>query len=289
MIIGVDLGGTNIRAGLEHEGSIIRQESRLLVDKDSLSSTLQQLIELIKPLFNEEITGIGVGVPSVVDVEKGIVYDVVNIPSWKKVALKDILEKEFGVPVFVNNDVNCFTLGEFHFGIGQSFSSLVGITLGTGLGSGIIVNGELHAGHNCGAGEIGMLPYLDSNFEHYTSGRFFELLHGISARKAYEAALAGDRTALSQWAEFGTHLGQVVKAILYTYDPQAIVLGGSITKAYPFFKYAMLEAIQDFAYPESIRNLNVLQTQNDNIALLGAAALAHAQLRKRVASVSTFE
>lgn len=277
MNIGVDLGGTKIKAGVEMNGSVIKQDTILLQDKDSLSSTLQQLIDLIKPLMAYSVNSIGIGVPSVVDTEKGIVYDVTNIPSWKKVDLKDILQEEFNVPVFVNNDVNCFTLGESRFGVAQGFSSVVGVTTGTGLGSGIIINKQLYVGNNCGAGEIGLLPYLDKNIEYYASNNFFEAIHGITALEANQAAVAGDEASIALWAQFGTHLGVAIKTIMYTYDPEAIVLGGSLSKAYSFFEEGMYNALQDFSFPESLKRLKIFQSTNENIALLGAAALIPSQ------------
>lgn len=282
MKIGVDLGGTKVKAGVESNGSIIQQSTIMLQQKESLSSTLAQLIDLIKPLTQYPVSSIGIGVPSVVDVERGIVYNVTNIPSWEKVELKYILEEEFNLPVSVNNDVNCFTLGEHLFGMAKDYNSVVGMTIGTGLGSGIIIDNQLYTGNNCGAGEIGLLPYREHNFEYYAGSNFFDSIHGISALEANRAALAGDKKALSLWAEFGVHLGFAIKAVMYVYDPEAIVLGGSIAKAYPLFKAGMLEALDDFAFPESLKRLKIFQSQNDNIALLGAAALVSQDLKVKV-------
>ena len=211
--------------------------------------------------------------PSVVDVNKGIVYNVLNIPSWEEVALRDIVEKEFNLPVSVNNDVNCFILGEHRFGLARKFRSVIGMAIGTGLGSGIIIDNHLYAGKNCGAGEIGMLPYKDSVLENYVCNRFFEDSLGIDAFEAHDAALKGSPKAIEVWEEFGVHLAAVIKAIMYTYDPEAIVMGGSIAKANRFFQDSMLESMQDFAYPESLKKLTLLLSENENIALLGAAAL----------------
>ena len=273
MNIGVDIGGTNLRAGIEVGGMITRQHQVLLKNKESLSSTLLQLMDLIRPLTKYPVKGIGIGVPSVVNVDKGIVYNVMNIPSWEEVALKDIMQNEFNLPVSINNDVNCFILGEHRFGLAQKYKSVIGMTIGTGLGSGIIIDNHLYAGNNCGAGEIGMLPYRDSILENYVSNRFFEDNLGINAFDAHKAAIDGKSNALETWKEFGVHLGAVIKALMYTYDPEAIVLGGSITKANQFFKPSMLESLRDFAYPESIRRLTLLLSEDDNIALLGASAL----------------
>lgn len=273
MNIGVDIGGTNLRAGIEVGGMITRQHQVLLKNKDSLSSTLVQLMDLIRPFTKYPVKGIGIGVPSVVNVDKGIVYNVMNIPSWEEVALKDIMQNEFNLPVSINNDVNCFILGEHRFGLAKKYKSVIGMTIGTGLGSGIIIDNHLYAGNNCGAGEIGMLPYRDSILENYVSNRFFEDNLGINAFDAHKAAIDGNFEALELWKEFGVHLGAVIKALMYTYDPEAIVLGGSITKANQFFKPSMLESLKDFAYPESIRRLTLLLSEDDNIALLGASAL----------------
>ncbi|MCE7043646.1 ROK family protein [Dyadobacter sp. CY312] len=273
MNIGVDIGGTNIRAGIELGGAITRQNKVLLENKESLSSTLSQLMDVIRPLTKYPVKGIGIGVPSVVNVDEGIVYNVMNIPSWEEVALRDIVEREFNLPVFINNDVNCFILGEHRFGLAQKYKSVVGMAIGTGLGSGIIIDNNLYSGNNCGAGEIGMLPYKDSILEDYVCNRFFEESLQMDAYAAHRLALQGNTTALAAWEEFGVHLGAVVKTIMYTYDPEAIVFGGSITKASGLFTKSMLASLKDFAYPRSISNLTLLLSENENIALLGAAAL----------------
>lgn len=275
MNIGIDLGGTKIKVGIERQGEIIHQKKAFLKEKDSFDSTIEQVFQLISPLAQERVGGIGIGVPSVVDVENGIVYNVTNIPSWKKVALKSILEKEFNLPVFVNNDVNCYTLGEHRFGLAKGFDTVVGMSIGTGLGSGIIIKNKLYAGNNCGAGEIGLLPYKDKNIEYYASGNFFEAFHQTTAVEAYHAARRGEENALKQWREFGYHFGAAVQVVLYAYDPQVIIIGGSVSQAFEYFKDSMYESFNDFIYPESILRLKIFISENENIALLGAAALVN--------------
>ena len=187
--------------------------------------------------------------------------------------LRDILEEEFGVAVRVNNDVNCFALGEHRFGLLKGYRNAVGMTSGTGLGSGIIINNELFEGSNCGAGEIGLLNYRDQNIEYFASGNFFEAFHGVTAMHAHELAVAGDAKALEWWSEFGRHMGEAIKTVVYAYDPQAIVIGGSLSKAFGFFQAAMFESLKEFTFPESIKRLKIMQSSNENITLLGAAAL----------------
>lgn len=272
-LIGIDLGGTNVRVARILENKIETINSEPISNTENAELLIEQIKTMISSLMNSDVSAIGIGVPSVVDVEKGIVYNVQNIPSWKEVPLKDILENEFYKPVFINNDANCFVLGEKYFGGAKNCKSVVGLILGTGFGSGLIFNNSLYSGKNCGAGEVGMLPYRDSIFEHYCSGQFFEIHKNMSGKKVYSKAKAGDTTALGIYKEFGTHLGNAIKAIMYAYDPKMIILGGSISNAYSFFKKSMNRALEDFAYPNSIRNLKIKPSELEHVAVLGAAAL----------------
>jgi glucokinase len=273
MIIGVDLGGTKVRAGVAFRGKIEKQKQQLFKSLGSQSETLGQLIDLIRSLMHSDIEGIGLGVPSVVDVDRGIVFNVVNIPSWVRVPLKDILEEEFNVPVAVNNDVNCFALGEHRFGLVKGMKNVVGMTVGTGLGCGLIINHQLFHGTNCGAGEVGLIGYQDQTIEHYASGNFFPTHYGISAADAHDLALSGDAKALGWWKAFGLHMGHAIKTVIYAYDPEAIVIGGSVSKAFGFFETSMLASLKNFTFPESVKKLKILRSVNENITLLGAAAL----------------
>ncbi|SEN14202.1 glucokinase [bacterium A37T11] len=275
MTIGVDIGGTNIRGGLIANGNIIKETRIKLKNKDSLNGTLGQLMEVLAPLITPEVAGIGIGVPSVVDVDEGIVYDVANIPAWKRVELKKFLEEHFGIPVFVNNDVNCFVMGEHTYGEAKGLGSLVGVTLGTGMGAGIIFNHQLCNGFNCGAGEVGLIPYLDKTLEAYVGSLFFTTQYNKSAEEIWLDALQDEKEALMVWEEFGKHIAQAVKILLYAYDPEAIVLGGSIAKGFSFFEKSMWQCLQDFEYPNSLKRLKILVSKQESIALLGAASLAN--------------
>ncbi len=272
-LIGIDLGATNVRVAHVEDGEVREISTEAVKNTSSADDLVEQIKQMICQIITPKIEAIGIGVPSVVDVEKGIVYDVQNIPSWKKVPLKDILEKEFKIPVWVNNDANCFVLGEKHFGKAKEYNSVAGLILGTGFASGLIFNDKLYSGPNCGAGEVGMLPYKESIFEHYCSGQFFEIHKNMTGLEAFHLAQIGDENALSIYKEFGTHLGNAIKAVLYAYDPEFIILGGSVKDAYPFFKDAMYEAMADFAYPNSLKSLTISISELEQVAVLGAAAL----------------
>ena len=273
MKIGVDLGGTNIRCGLIDNDRVVTKLSEPCLSDRSENEVLEQLERLISQLINPSVKGIGIGVPSVVDMQNGIVYNVTNIPSWKEVHLKDILEKKFNLPVCVNNDSNCFALGEHAGGVGKPFRNMLGVTLGTGVGAGVIINNELYSGSNTGAGEIGCLPYLERNYEYYCGSAFFVKFHGTTGKEAARLANAGDARALKIWEEFGFHIGMLVQAILYAFDPEAIVFGGSISKAYSLFSVAMKIAMSGFDYPETLKKIQILISDQEDISLLGAAAL----------------
>jgi glucokinase len=272
-VIGVDLGGTNVRAGKVVGQEITGHRARAITGRGSQEVVLQEIRETIAAVFDRGVAGIGIGVPSLVDVDKGIVYTVENIPSWQEVPLKDILERSFHVPVYVNNDANCFALGELYFGAGRGFRDLVGLVLGTGLGAGIVINGKLYCGRNCGAGEIGTIPFREHTVEYYCSGQFFQNQYGIDGGTLYEQASQGDAAALEKFAVFGDNLGQAVMIALYAYDPEIIILGSSASKAWPFFEDALRQRLKDFAWQHALARVIIQPSQTAEIAVLGAAAL----------------
>jgi glucokinase len=272
-IVGVDLGGTNIRAGKILDGKIVHLSRLPTPSGGTVEEVLNQLYDAIDECVDSFTQSIGVGVPSVVDVERGIVYDVMNIPSWKEVPLKELLEKRYGVAVFVNNDANCFAVGEKYFGKAKSYKNIVGVTLGTGLGCGLIFNGKLYEGSNCGAGEFGNVPYLAHNVEYYCSGQFFSDEKKVNAVEIYHLAQKEDKLAMALFAEYGFHLGQSLKSIIYAYDPEIVMLGGSVARSFEFFREAMYLAMQDFAFSNVLANMRIELSELDNSAIFGAAAL----------------
>lgn len=272
-LIGVDLGGTNIRAGKIVHEKIVHLEKLPTPSKGSVEEVMDQIYAVIDGCFDSGTASIGVGVPSVVDVDKGIVYDVTNILSWKVVPLKDLLEQRYKVPVCVNNDANCFAVGEKYFGKAKESKNIVGVTLGTGLGCGLIFNGKLYEGSNCGAGEFGNVPYLAHNVEYYCSGQFFTDEKKVKAVEIFQLAQKGDSAALQLFAEYGTHLGEAIKSILYAYDPDVVILGGSVSQAYNFFKDSMYQTLQNFAFSNVLAHLRIEVSDLENSAIFGAAAL----------------
>lgn len=273
--IGIDLGATNIRVGLVEDGKLTSIKNRKLPSDKSVMSVLNVMTEMITEVDNGA-RDIGIGVPSVVDSEEGIVYDVQNIPGWEKVHLKDLLEEKTGKTVFLNNDANCFALGEWMFGDGQGKQNMIGLILGSGFAGGIIIDGKIYEGRNCGAGEFGMIPYKQSILEHYCSGQFFSRLVGVRGEEIYEKAMNNDPASKKLFYEFGGHVAEAIKIVLYTYDPESIILGGSVSQAFSLFREGFEHELTSFGYPNSLKNVEITVSKTEHISVLGAAALCTA-------------
>jgi len=270
-IIGIDMGGTNVRAGIVQQGSVCAITSKRLHAHGTADEVLQEVFELTDQLFDPAVKAIGIGFPGLAT--NGVAYDVYNIPSWKKVDLQQLMQQRYGVPVLINNDANCFTLGEFYFGEGQGADDMIGLTIGTGLGAGIIINKKIHAGKTGGAGEFGMISYLDKFYEYYACGQFFSNVYGMDGELVFKLATEGDTNALKMYSEMGHHLGNAIKMMLYALDIDLIVLGGSVRHAYPFFSAAMCEQINSTEFKRAAASLQIKISSLENSGILGAAAL----------------
>ncbi|HXB44755.1 MAG TPA: ROK family protein [Puia sp.] len=272
-IIGIDLGATNIRGGLVKGTELSKINAKRINSAGSVDEVMADVFAIIESLIENDVSAIGIGVPSVVDVAQGIVYDVQYIPSWKEVHLKKTIEDRYQIPVLVNNDANCFALGEYYFGKGRGTDNMIGLTIGTGLGAGIIINQRLFTGPNCGAGEFGMVDYLDHCYEYYGSGQFFQNVYNTDGQEVFEKANAGDSEARRWYAEMGTHLGNAIKMIMYTYDASLIIFGGSVRFAYHHFRETMWQRINTFAFRKSLEKLRIELSDLENSGILGAAGL----------------
>ncbi len=272
-LIGVDLGGTKITAALIADGQIVKTHTcQTPFDREQMV-VVQAVCEAISNVYCGGIQGIGIGIPGLVDLENGLVLDVVNIPSWKVVPLKQLLEERFDTLVWVNNDANCFAIGEKYFGKGQPYQNFVGITIGTGLGAGIVINNRLYSGRYCGAGEFGSIYYKEKKIEAYASGQFFRD-QNLSGANMSVRARAGDDHALFLFNELGKHIGRAIANILFSLAPEAIILGGSVSQSYSLFESGMRDVLEnEFPYQCLYRSLKIEISALENSALLGASSL----------------
>ncbi len=282
-LIGIDLGGTKVNVGRIENGKIVDKKYRIIpADSDDQWDVINLVIKTVKELLVDGIDGIGIGIPSIVDRQKGIVYDVQNIKAWKEVHLKEILEKEFQIPVYLDNDANCFALGEYRFGAGKDSKSIVGLTIGTGMGAGIINDGYLLKDANGGAGEFGLIPYLDADYERYCSGQFFKNNFDINGEELANRAINGDILANEAFNQFGKHLGNAIKMIMYAIDPEKIIIGGSVAKSHKLFEEAMYQSINSFAFQTALKSFKIEFSNTPDIAILGAASLHYDEQKKLV-------
>jgi glucokinase len=275
MTLGIDIGGTNLSFGLVENSKVTESFSVPSFAPDAtLEETLEYLASKIRIIITPSVKKIGIGVPSVVDVNRGIVYDTQNIPSWTVVPLKEYLESRFHIPVSVNNDANCYALGVYgSYPAGERPETLVAMTLGTGLGIGIVDRGVLFCGANCCAGELGCLPYAVSIIEDYCSKKFFTTA-GWSSLDANMAAKAGDPAALALFEEFGRHMGAALCAVMYAYDPDRVALAGGVANNYPFFRQAMETYVREnFPYRKAVERLKIDICTDSNLPVIGAALL----------------
>ena len=285
-VIGVDLDGINIRTGKVKNGKIISDFSLKLSSKESSEEILQKLIKSIKKIYSDDVTGIGIGIPGLVDVKEGIVYNVENIPSWKNIHLKEKLEVHFQVPIYVNNDKNCFAAGEKYFGSGRNYRNIVGLIIGKRMGAGTLIDNRLNSGMSFSAGEFGKIPYKKRTFEYYCSEQFFSDEHKIDVDDLIRKSEKGDQQALKIFNQFGNHLGDAILTLLYAGNPEIIILGGSLTKIFSLVKDSMWEKVKSFPYKHMIENIKIEISKQQEIAILGAAALYYDAKKTRILEIA---
>lgn len=272
-LIGVDVGGTKITTALIEDDKIVKQYTCPTPFDQEKMIVVNSIIAAITEVHHPEIIGIGIGVPGLVDLETNTVLDVTNISSWDVVPLKQLLETRFLKPVFVNNDANCFAIGEKYFGKGRKYKNFVGITIGTGLGAGIIINNHLYSGRYCGAGEFGTIYYQDKTIEAYASGQFLKD-QNLSGSDLSKRANKGDPEAIWLFNELGGHIGRAIANILFALAPEAIVLGGSVSQSYHLFEQGMRSVLEnEFPFHRLYESLEIEISELENSSVLGASSL----------------
>jgi glucokinase len=270
--IGIDLGGTSIKGGRVESGKIVRHEVFPVNPHGTRDSIFIDVCNLIGRLWTDRVEGIGFAVPAVIDFASGTIYGLSNIPQLNGFAIKNALEDKFSVPIKLQNDANCFVLGEMHFGEAKGFQNIVGLITGTGTGAGIIIDGHLYNGQHSGAGELGMIPYLDGCYEDYCSGRFFTSCYQTSGEVLAVLAAKGDTTALSAFHNYGQHLGSLINLSCYVIDPEIIVIGGSVSKSFKWYQPGLLEVMKKF-YFDHQEKVKIRPSVLNDIAIYGAVSL----------------
>lgn len=270
--IGVDVGGTSISAGrVENEKIVCKSEVSTPVGKP-IEDFLVALYYAIDQVKNEDTVAIGVGVPGYLDIEEGRVKYIFNIPSLKDVSIKNELNSKYGIPVYVNNDANCFALGVSSYGVGKQYKNIVAITLGTGLGGGIVADNKVVSGVLGGCGELGAIRVMGSNFDTICGSKFFAK-HNTTGYELFQRAEAGDAKALDLFTSYGMYLSQLVHTIVSFVAPEAIIFGGEISKSFKYFKEPVLDVVRCLPAEGLRKGIHIHETELENIGVLGAASL----------------
>ncbi|MBR8828916.1 MAG: ROK family protein [Gomphosphaeria aponina SAG 52.96 = DSM 107014] len=286
-VIGIDIGGTAIKLGrFLRDGTCLQsvniptpQPSTPLAVVEAIAASITQLN------CNNNCLALGVGTPGPVDETSRIAKVAINLAQWQDVPLADWLEIKTGLKTIIANDANCALVGEAWLGAGKRFQNLILLTLGTGVGGAIILDGKLFTGQIGAAGELGLItinydgPICNSgnqgSLEQYVSLQAIRRLTGLEPVVLAQKARAGDKFALDFWQEYGRILGAGLASLIYILTPEAIIIGGGISAGADLFFPATLAEIERRVLFTSRFGLKLLQAElGNNAGMLGAAKLA---------------
>jgi glucokinase len=296
-VLGIDWGGTYIKAGVvNYRGKI---EKKLTFTSKNLRQKevfIQELKRLIKELKEFSISGVGIGAPGIVDTKKGFIYYLPNVRGWENYPLGRVLRKELKIPVFIDNDANMFALAESRFGAAKGLSPAICLTLGTGLGGAVVIDGELlnteisaqelgHvpialAGQKCACGSRGCIETYTGNKR--LLRRYKQLKStkhkNFDVEYIFQRALKGERAALIVWGEFSFHLGKFLSGLINLFNPKAIILGGGVSGAFKLFKPLVLKTIKENSMWPNLKGLKLLKAKLNNPGIIGSALLVKDKL-----------
>ena len=302
LAVGIDFGGTTVKFGVVSGSKVIDSAPAIATDDYTESAPLiDAIVRVIEDLRGRhpEISAIGAGVPGFVDFPTGTIHNLTNVRGWKNIPLKEILHERTGLPVTVENDANCMAYAEWKEGAGKGKNHLVCITMGTGVGGGIITHGHMLRGAKSVAGELGQTSidyrgrtgaygnlgaledYLGNN-EIAADARDFYASKGIersisdcSPAALSEAANAGDAIAVEIWENIAQKLATTVVNACWLLNPEAIIIGGGVAKAGPLLFDPLNKAICAQLSPAFSDQLEIIPACFANDAgIIGAASLA---------------
>jgi len=286
-VIGVDLGGTAIKLGCFTEDGVCLQGLSVATPQpafpEAVVAAIAAAIEQVDP--ESQALAIGIGTPGPADAAGRIARVAINLTGWQDVPLADWLEAKTGRPAVLANDANCAGLGEAWLGAGRKFRHLILLTLGTGVGGAVILNGELFVGHGGTAGELGLVtlnsegPPCNSgnngSLEQYASVQAIQRRTGLDPAELGARAKAGNPQALAFWQAYGRDLGAGLASSIYVLTPEAVVIGGGVCGSAEFFFPAVAAEINRRVLPSSREGLQLLRAELGNQAgMVGAARLA---------------
>ena len=300
--VGIDFGGTSVKIGLlpdilaEGGPEVIVLPTSQYDSVDALIRGMADGVAALQEGYGE-IAAVGCGVPGLVDFDTGHVHQVTNVPGWEDVPLRDILGAKTGLPVLVDNDANCMAYAEWRYGAGRGYRNVVALTLGTGIGGGLIIDSKMFRGSRFAAGEIGQMsidfqgkvgPYGQPGaIESYMGNRQIGELAaarlgehetpegGWTPKAVADLALAGDAAAADIWIEIADWLGSVLANIAWLLNPDAFVIGGGVAKASDLLFKPLERKVRGMVSDVVSDGLRILPAQFGNEAgIVGSAAQA---------------
>jgi glucokinase len=290
--LGIDIGGTQIRAALVDEnGAVVKRAATKTDGPGGPNAIVAQVVQIAKEVSGgtlENISAVGACAPGPLDSDTGIVADIATLPGWKNYPLRDMLSKAFRRPVLLENDGIAAAFGEWKYGAGRGVNNIVFVTVSTGLGGGVVVDGHLMRGARGMAGHVGHMM-IDPDgprcgcggrgcFEAYASGTNFALAgraKGFENGEAIvEAARRGDVAALTLVSQQATYLGYGFASLIHLYSPNRLIMGGGVAKALDLLMPGICAQIDDVVMP-AFRGTEIVPAMlGDNCGLVGVAGLA---------------
>ncbi|MEW6178997.1 MAG: ROK family protein [Chloroflexota bacterium] len=313
--IGCDLGGTNLRAALVdvETGKVLFQQSVPTLAREGHDAVMHRMADLFLTMIKaaglnpKDVSGIGIGVPGVLDLEKGETIFLPNLPgTWPHVPLRDVLQERTGLPVALLNDVRSITFGEWRFGAGQGVDTVAVLAIGTGIGGGLVINGQLHLGIGGTAGELGHMV-IDFNgprcgcgnygcLEAFASGpaiaamgmkavaqglttRIGELcgydLNAITPALIAEAARQGDEIACEIYQQAGFYLGVAASTLCASVSPRRIIVTGGVANAGRLLLDPMERTMRERVHIMPVEQVEIVTgLLGDHAGVIGAACWA---------------
>jgi glucokinase len=294
-VIGIDLGGTAIKLGRFTEDGTCLQSLTVPTPHpsypDPVIDMILYAIEKLAPgLAN--ISAIGIGTPGPADVNGRIAKIAINLDGWVDIPVATVIQDRTGIPTVVGNDGNCAGLGEQWLGAGRNYRNSVLLTLGTGVGGAVFLNGQLFTGHAGSAGELGLISFdpdgypcksgNNGSLEQFLSGQAIRRITGKEPAIMGELAAAGDKSALEFWNNYGRNLGIGLTSIIYILTPEVAIIGGGISASAKYFLPAAQQEIDRRVMPTSRPKFKLIAAQLGNQAgITGAAKLAWEMLERK--------
>jgi glucokinase len=304
LVFAVDLGGTHLRVALvDDAGRILKQLKQETPKGDSANCIIDALVRAAQQWESDKlpVVATSIMVPGAVDSEKSVVLQAPNLPSLVNFALKEELERRLGWPVYLENDANAAAVGEMWMGAARDCRDVVSVTLGTGVGGGVILDGKLWRGSHGSAGEIGhttvdpfsglkckcgntgclelfasataIVRMARENLSLFPESRL--KCDGLTAAKVYGAGRNGDELALAVFKRFGMYLGIGLANLINLIDPQIIVISGGAVNGWDLFAPEMYRQVEERAFRTTAQQVKIARAEcGDNAGLLGAAWLA---------------